>query len=320
MSVVSQERAEAAIARKVQSPLAPRPIANCCCCCCCVSGEAHLLHKEAKRLSQLPNIATVNFIPMVEGTRALMERLLPLEIEYLKAPHMERLRSDVVSALQTLHGCGIVHADIHRQNVMVRRDPPSLVLVDLGGTAGESIYPLSLGYGAIGEGGTRHRTPHEQGSPPVRTAKGDYFRLAMMLRHEILEAVHVKMHRHFKAELDRGLSLVAILCRHPVLSREAAGLTRPSTRRSSYRRAYGIEKGLCAGRRQPFLTRPISAATTMAPSSSSRPQAPPRRLQAAQRTPAAGNSQLCTPSSTSPVAYALEEHEFGPSSSKCSPT
>ncbi|CAE7903386.1 hypothetical protein AK812_SmicGene19292 [Symbiodinium microadriaticum] len=113
---------------------------------------------EAKRLSQLPNIATVNFIPMVKGARALMERLLPLEIEYLKAPHMERLRSDIVSALQTLHGCGIVHADIHRQNVMVRRDPPSFVLIDLGGTAGESIYPLSLGYGAIGEGGTRHRS------------------------------------------------------------------------------------------------------------------------------------------------------------------
>ena len=166
------------------------------------TGEANLLHKEAKRLSQLPNIATVNFIPIVEGTRALMERLLPMDIQDLKAPHLERLRSDMVSALQTLHGCGIVHADIHRHNIMIRKDPPSFVLIDLGGTAGESIYPLALGYGAIGEGGTRHRTPHEQGPLPIRTAKGDYFRLAITLRHEILDIVHVKTHRHFKVELD----------------------------------------------------------------------------------------------------------------------
>ena len=176
------------------------------------TGEAHLVHKEAKRLSQLPNIATVNFIPIVEGTRALMERLLPMDIQDLKAPHMERLRSDIVSALQTLHGCGIVRADIHRcgivhadirrHNIMIRKDPPSFVLIDLGGTAGESIYPLALGYGAIGEGGMRHRTPHEQGPRPIRTAKGDYYRLAMTLRHEILDTVHVKTHRHFKAELD----------------------------------------------------------------------------------------------------------------------
>ncbi|CAE7373144.1 unnamed protein product, partial [Symbiodinium sp. KB8] len=153
------------------------------------TGEAHLLHKEAKRLSQLPNIATVNFIPMVEGTRALMEWLHPLDIQDLKAAHMERLRSDMVSALQTLHGCGIVHADIHRRNIMVRQNPPSFVLIDLGGTAGESIYPLSLGYGAIGQGGTLDCPPHETGPFPIRAGKGDYHRLAMTLRHEIMDVI-----------------------------------------------------------------------------------------------------------------------------------
>ena len=113
-----------------------------------------------------------------------MERLHPLDIEDLKAAYMERLRSDMVSALQTLHGRGIVHADIHRRNIMVRQNPPSFVLIDLGGTAGESIYPLSLGYGAIGQGGTLHRPPHETGPFPIRTAKGDYYRLAMTLRHK----------------------------------------------------------------------------------------------------------------------------------------
>ena len=166
------------------------------------TGEAHLLHKEAKRLSQLPNIATVNFIPIVEGTRALMERLLPMDIQDLKAPHMERLRSDIVSALQTLHGCGIVHADIHRHNIMIRTDPPSFVLIDLGGLPAKAYTRWPWATAAIGEGGMRHRTPHEQGPLPIRTAKGDYYRLAMTLKHEILDTVHVKTHRHFKAELD----------------------------------------------------------------------------------------------------------------------
>ena len=72
---------------------------------------------------------------------------------------------------------------------MVRQNPPSFVLIDLGGTAGESIYPLSLGYGAIGQGGTLDCPPHETGPFPIRAGKGDYHRLAMTLRHEIMDVI-----------------------------------------------------------------------------------------------------------------------------------
>ena len=60
---------------------------------------------------------------------------------------------------------------------MVRDDPPCYVLIDMGGTAGESIYPLSLGYGALGKGGDLHRPPHEECDMPRRTSRGDYYRL-----------------------------------------------------------------------------------------------------------------------------------------------
>ena len=143
-------------------------------------NESHFLHKEAKRLSQLPNVASIAFIPLVEATRALMERLFSIQVKDLTSGHIERVRSDVVSVLQTLHGCGIVHADVLLQNIMLRHRTQSFVLIDLGGTAGASIYPLVSGYGARGRGGDRHRPPHEEGPFPLRTMKGDYYRMAMI--------------------------------------------------------------------------------------------------------------------------------------------
>ena len=55
---------------------------------------------------------------------------------------------------------------------MVRYDPPAYVLIDMGGTAGECIYPLALGFGAPGRGENLHRPPHEHASRPGDTASG----------------------------------------------------------------------------------------------------------------------------------------------------
>ena len=61
---------------------------------------------------------------------------------------------------------------MHLTNIMVRYDPPAYVLIDMGGTAGECIYPLALGFGAPGRGENLHRPPHEHASRPGDTASG----------------------------------------------------------------------------------------------------------------------------------------------------
>ena len=76
----------------------------------------------------------------------------------------------------------MVHADAHLANIMVRYDPPTYVLIDIGGTAGECIYPLALGFGAPGRGGDLHRPPRENASRPGRTIRGDY----LMIIQEVL--------------------------------------------------------------------------------------------------------------------------------------
>ena len=80
-----------------------------------------------------------------------------------------------------LHRAHIVHADVHADNVMLRANPACFVLIDYSGCTGDSVYPLHLGYGASGYGGATHRPPTE----PVRTAHGDYYRLARTILKQL---------------------------------------------------------------------------------------------------------------------------------------
>ena len=69
---------------------------------------------------------------------------------------------------------------------MLRTEPPCFVLIDYSGCTGDSVYPLHLGYGAFGYGGATHRPPTLESSPaPVRTAHGDYYRLASTILKQL---------------------------------------------------------------------------------------------------------------------------------------
>ena len=85
-----------------------------------------------------------------------------------------------------LHRAHVAHADVHADNVMIRSAPACFVLIDYAGCSGDSVYPLHLGYGASGYGGDTHRPPTLEASPsPVRTAYGDYYRLARTIMKQL---------------------------------------------------------------------------------------------------------------------------------------
>ena len=80
---------------------------------------------------------------------------------------------------------------------MLRAEPPSFVLIDYSGCTGDSVYPLNLGYGAFGYGGATHRPPTLESSPaPVRTAHGDYYRLARTILKQLYIGPEPSKRRH----------------------------------------------------------------------------------------------------------------------------
>ena len=86
-----------------------------------------------------------------------------------------RLIGDTTMALGVLHQHDIIHGDAVRNNLMLRADPPSFVLIDYGGSK-ETLWPATLRYGAQGQGGQRFRPPTEETAAPVMSTHG--FRLA----------------------------------------------------------------------------------------------------------------------------------------------
>ncbi|CAE7238403.1 unnamed protein product [Symbiodinium sp. CCMP2456] len=117
------------------------------------SSEAHHIAREVLRLQQLPKLAVVNSAVAYVPPRALMMNLYPVHVPYMTQQHILRFKEDVSAALQLLHILNIVHADVHLDNVMVRERPASYVLIDMGGSAGECIYPISQEFGSPGRGG-----------------------------------------------------------------------------------------------------------------------------------------------------------------------
>ena len=103
-----------------------------------------------------------------------------------------------------LHRAHIVHADVHADNVMLRTDPACFVLIDYAGCTGDTVYPLHLGYGASGYGGVTHRPPTLESSPdPVRTAYGDYYRLA----RTILKQLYIGPEPSKRKQMDKESTL-----------------------------------------------------------------------------------------------------------------
>ena len=159
--------------------------------------------RELSRLRRVPALSVITTIFATSGQRALMPRLWPVP-RALRTMEIIRLKYDISAALEMLHRAHIVHADIHADNVMLRSDPACFVLIDYAGCTGDSVCPLHLGYGASGYGGVMHRPPTLESSPePVRTAHGDYYRLA----RTILKQLYIGPEPSKRKQMDKDSTL-----------------------------------------------------------------------------------------------------------------
>ena len=150
--------------------------------------------KKSRKLLA-PSVITTVFA--TSGRSSLMPRLWPIPRGALRTTEVIRLKYDISAALEMLHRSHIVHADVHADNLMLRAEPPCFVLIDYSGCTGDSVYPLHLGYGAFGYGGATHRPPTLESSPaPVRTAHGDYFRLARTILKQLYIGPEPSKRRH----------------------------------------------------------------------------------------------------------------------------
>ena len=77
-----------------------------------------------------------------------MIKLYPVQVQHMTTGHILRFKADISAALQ------VIHSLINRRG---------------------------------GRGGDLHRPPHELSSFPMRTVRGDYFRLARTLQIQILQ-------------------------------------------------------------------------------------------------------------------------------------
>ena len=142
--------------------------------------------RELSRLRRVPALSVITTVFATSGRSSLMPRLWPIPRGALRTTEVIRLKYDISAALEMLHRSHIVHADVHADNLMLRAEPPCFVLIDYSGCTGDSVYPLHLGYGASGYGGATHRPPTLESSPaPVRTAHGDYYRLARTILKQL---------------------------------------------------------------------------------------------------------------------------------------
>ena len=138
--------------------------------------------REVSRTRRLPPLSVLQSVFATVDLVSLMPRLWPLP-QHMTAPALVRMKHDISAALELMHQNNMVHADIHAGNIMMRPQPACYVLIDYAGCSGDTVYPLRLGYGAIGFGGSLHRPPHhEAAAHPIRTAYGDFYRLAQCIK------------------------------------------------------------------------------------------------------------------------------------------
>ena len=162
---------------------------------------------------------------------------------------------------------------------MLRAEPPCFVLIDYSGCTGDSVYPLHLGYGASGYGGVTHRPPTLESSPaPVRTAHGDYYRLARTILKQLYIGPEPSKRRHsdkdtsLPSHLDKELrTWVGERPMAPAAqpkhrhSPRAPGRTPQSPPPSYYMLRSGGRTGRSNRTRRPLPHRTPSLATPMVP-------------------------------------------------------
>ncbi|OLP96513.1 hypothetical protein AK812_SmicGene21236 [Symbiodinium microadriaticum] len=131
--------------------------------------------RELSRLRRVPALSVITTVFATSGRSSLMPRLWPIPRGALRTTEVIRLKYDISAALEMLHRSHIVHADVHADNLMLRAEPPCFVLIDYSGCTGDSVYPLHL---------------------PVRTAHGDYYRLARTILKQLYIGPEPSKRRH----------------------------------------------------------------------------------------------------------------------------
>ena len=187
--------------------------------------------RELSRLRRVPALSVITTVFATSGRSSLMPRLWPIPRGALRTTEVIRLKYDISAALEMLHRSHIVHADIHAGNLMLRAEPPCFVLIDYSGCTGDSVYPLHLGYGAFGYGRRDSPSPTLESSPtPVRTAHGDYYRLAST----ILKQLHIGPEPSKRKHSDKDSSLPSHLDKELRLGLERDQWPRPPSPTSPF--------------------------------------------------------------------------------------
>ena len=148
-------------------------------------GFTACLNRDAHRSDRLPAMAVLNTFlgwDEIQGC-SLHPRFYPIPLPFVGHGQLLRLIGDTTMALGVLHQHDIIHGDVVRNNLMLRADPPSFVLIDYRGSK-ETLWPAALGFGAKGHGGQRFRQPTEETDAPVMSTHGDFFRLARTVERD----------------------------------------------------------------------------------------------------------------------------------------
>ena len=139
-------------------------------------GFVACLNRDAHRSNRLPTMAVLNTFlgwDNIQAAPSIHPGLYPIPQPFVGNGQLLRLIGDATMALGVLHQHDIIHGDVVRNNLMLRADPPSFVLIDYGGSK-ETLWPATLGYEAKGQGGQRFRPPTEETAAPVMTTHGDF--------------------------------------------------------------------------------------------------------------------------------------------------
>ncbi|CAE7468021.1 tag-125, partial [Symbiodinium sp. CCMP2456] len=115
--------------------------------------------REVHRMRRLPPLSVLQSVFATADLVSLLPRLWPLP-QHMETSALVRMKHDISAALELMHQHNMVHADIHVGNIMLRPQPACYVLIDYGGCSGADPRPM-------------------------RTAYGDYYRLAQTIKAQI---------------------------------------------------------------------------------------------------------------------------------------
>ena len=152
--------------------------------------------RELSRLRRVPALSVITTVFATSGRSSLMPRLWPIPRGALRTTEVIRLKYDISAALEMLHRSHIVHADVHAHNLMLRAEPPCFVLIDYSGCTGDCLL-ASPWLRSLGLWRCDSPPPTLESSPaPVRTAHGDYYRLARTILKQLYIGPEPSKRRH----------------------------------------------------------------------------------------------------------------------------